>query len=122
MIAGTVNARREAKISLTLKGPGGTTATVEAVIDTGYTGFLVVSSALAQQLGLLLASANQARLADGSIRVFDTYSAEVEWDGQLRPIPVSTLGDEALIGMRLLDGYRLTVDVTPGGTAKVTKL
>lgn len=41
-------------------------------------------------------------LADGSVRHFDVYAAEVEWDGAWRPVLVSALGDEVLLGMRLL--------------------
>lgn len=122
MIFGTVNTRREATLSLTLTGPTGMTATVTAVIDTGYSGFLVLPAAVVQQLGLARVSAGRAKLADGTVRVYDTYSADIDWGGQKRTIPVSTLGEEALAGMRLLEGYRLTVEVTPGGAVELSPI
>ena len=52
MIEGTVNAAREAVVRLTLQGPTGQEREVEAVIDTGYSGFLTTSLALVSELGL----------------------------------------------------------------------
>ena len=40
MIHGVVNAAYEAVIPLTVQGPAGQTRDIEAVIDTGFTGFL----------------------------------------------------------------------------------
>lgn len=122
MITGTVNGRREATIPLTLWGPNGATATVVAVIDTGYSGFLILPTDVVQQLSLVSKSAGRATLADGSVRVHDTYAADLEWDGQMLAIPVSTIGPDVLAGMRLLEGHRLTVDVSPGGAVEIVPL
>ena len=46
MIQGAVNDAYEAVISLTVQGPSGQATEVEAVIDTGFTGFLSLPSAL----------------------------------------------------------------------------
>ena len=42
VIEGTVNSSYEAVISIPLRGPGGQAREIEAVIDTGYSGFLVL--------------------------------------------------------------------------------
>ena len=98
MIArGTVNARREAVLRLRLRGPTGAEAELDAVIDTGYSGFLTLSAAVAAALGLERGMGGQATLADGSTRRFDTFAAELQWGGGWRGVVVSALGNEVLV-------------------------
>ena len=52
MIAGTVNAAREARIPLTLRAPLGTTHEIDALIDTGFDGFLTLPPSVIVALGL----------------------------------------------------------------------
>jgi predicted aspartyl protease len=52
MIKGRVNAHREALVSLPLRGAQGEEHAIEAVIDTGYNGFLTLPPALIEQMGL----------------------------------------------------------------------
>ena len=42
MIEGAVNDAYEAVVALSLQGPEGQTQEIEAVIDTGYSGFLTL--------------------------------------------------------------------------------
>jgi len=95
---------------------------VEAVVDSGFTGSLTLPAATVTALGLARQSGGSATLADGSSRPFDIYAAEVEWDGVWRAILVSAIGAQALLGMRLLDGHTLRVDVVPGGIVQITPL
>lgn len=122
MIRGRVTPRLEARIRLTIIGPTGARLEVDAVIDTGFTGSLVLPEAIVVALGLLRRSGGTATLADGSTCNYDNFGAEVEWDGRTRGVVVSAVGKEALAGMVLLAGYRLTVDVEEGGTVDVTPL
>ena len=52
MITGSVNARREAIIQLGVLGPDGQRQTVDAVIDTGFNGFLTLPEQAVAALGL----------------------------------------------------------------------
>ena len=52
MIEGVVNAAYEPVVTLAIHGPSGQASEIEAVIDTGFTGFLTLTPALAQELGL----------------------------------------------------------------------
>lgn len=119
---GTVNARREAVLRLRLRGPTGTEAELDAVIDTGYSGLLTLPAAVAAALGLERGMGGRATLADGSVRRFDTFAAELEWGGGWRNVVVSALGDEVLVGMKLLAGYQLRVEIVPAGAVEVTEL
>ena len=86
MILGAVNEAYEAVISLTVQGPSGQTREVEAVIDTGFTGFLSLPSALVTELGLPFLTNETAMLADGSLVRFSVHDAMALWDGQPRRV------------------------------------
>jgi hypothetical protein len=58
---------------------------------------------------------DRTTLGDGSETVFDVYNAEILWNGQLRAIEVDAAETEPLLGMGLLQGYRLQVDTVEGG-------
>ena len=60
-------------------------------------------------------------LADGSTVFLGVYEATVEWDGHLRHIPVHMEGG-ALLGMSLLYGSRLVIDVVDGGAVTIDAL
>ncbi len=107
---------------LRVSGPGGVEAAVDAIVDSGFTSSLTLPATMVSTLGLARQSGGTAMLADGSVRQFDICAAEVEWNGVWRAVLVSTVGNEPLLGMRLLAGHRLLIDVIPGGTVVITPL
>jgi len=122
MITGVVNANREATIRLVVTGPSGQQLDTEAIIDTGFTGFLTLPPASIAVLGLSWLSRQPGILADGSVDVFDVYVATVTWDGQPRPVEVEAADTEPLVGMSLLDRHSLRIDVLSGGAVTITAL
>lgn len=119
MIQGAVNARHEAVVRLRVRGPGGVESDIDTVVDTGFTGSLTLPPTPISALGLIRLSGGSRVLADGSTRSFDLYGAEVAWGSGWRPVLASAVGHEALIGMRLIAGHSLRVDVMPGGMVAV---
>jgi predicted aspartyl protease len=73
-------------------------------------------------LALVPLSGGSAQLADGTMRRFDTFEAEIEWNGAWRGVVASVLGSEALLGMALLSGLQLRVEVVPGGAVEIGPL
>ena len=122
MISGVVNARHEAVVRLRVRGPGGLELDLDTLIDSGFTASLNLPATTVAALGLARQSGGGAVLADGSVRQFDIFAAEVEWDSVWRPVLVSAVGAEALVGMRLLAGHELRVAVVPGGAVQITPL
>ena len=122
MIRGSVNARHEAVLTFRLRGPSGITLGVDAVLDTGFTASLTLPAATVAALGLVRQSGGRARLADGTLRQFDIFAAELEWDGSWRPVLVSTVGGDVLVGMRLLAGHEVRIAVAPGGVVEIIPL
>jgi clan AA aspartic protease len=122
MIIGHINAYREAVISLSVEGSGGLRRDINAVVDTGFNGYLTLPAALIQELGLVWRRRGRAMLADGSDSVFDIYEAAVTWDGTSRRIAVDEVECDPLVGMSLLYGFELTVQVADGGQVVIRSL
>lgn len=114
MIEGVVNAAREAVILLTVNGPAGQRE-IEAIVDTGFGGFLTLPPELVAGLGLGFEGIGRATLGDGSEITFPYYDVSVLWEGQ----PKLGLADAAdttpLVGMSLLANHSLYVEVEDGG-------
>lgn len=115
MIQGAVNAAYEAVITLSVQGPEGQAQEVDAVVDTGFTGFLTLPPALITELDLPFETTGHATLADGSEVSFDTYRVTVLWEGQLRYVLADAGNTTPLVGMSLLDMHDLSIRVRNGG-------
>jgi clan AA aspartic protease len=122
MIRGIVNSNREAIIRLLVRGPAGQRRRIKAVIDTGFTGRLSLPPALIVLLRLPWWRRGRAILADGNETFFDIYEGTVVWDRRRRLIPVYEADSEPLVGMALLEGYELKVQVRKRGTVAIQRL
>jgi clan AA aspartic protease len=122
MIYGVVNLRREATLSLVVGNSNGQRQVIDTVVDTGFSGFLSLPSAIITSLNLPWSASDIVTLGDGSETLFDLYTATVIWDGQYREIYIAESETEPLLGMSLLYGYRLQVDTIEGGTVKIEEL
>ena len=119
MITGRVNAYREAVILLDVLGPTGQTHQVEAVIDTGFDGWLTLPESVITSLGLTWRRRGRAMLADGNDTLFDIYDARVIWDSAPRRVAVDAVDCDPLVGMALLNGYELNIQVIDGGPVTI---
>ena len=115
MIHGVVNAAYEAVVTLPLQSPKGRTRDIDAVIDTGYSGFLTLPPRLVDELGLPFAYMGQAFLANDSVVDFDVHDVTLLWDGQPRRIKADATGSTPLVGMAMLDRHNLDIEVVNGG-------
>lgn len=122
MMQGVVNLRREAKLTIVVGSSNQQLQAIETVIDTGFTGFLSLPSAIITTLNLPWSASDIVTLGDGSETLFDLYTAVVIWDGQYRDIYIAESETEPLLGMAMLYGYRLQVDAVEGGTVKIETL
>jgi predicted aspartyl protease len=61
-------------------------------------------------------------LADGSECLFDVFDAEVDWDGEVRRVLIDEADTDPLVGMSLLSGYELNVEVCPQGKVEIAPL
>jgi clan AA aspartic protease len=122
MISGVVNADLEATTRLKVQGPGNASRETEAVIDTGFSGFLTLPPGVIGALGLPWLCRQEGILADGSIHVFDVYVGTIVWDGRPWQVEIEAADAQPLIGMALMHGYELRVQVITGGDVAIAAI
>ena len=109
-------------IPLSVCGADGKVYLQDAIVDTGFDGWLSLPPDLITQLGLSWKRRGRAILGDGSECIFNVYEAVVIWDGDPLTIPVDEADSDPLIGMSLMEGYQLTVQVFEGGLVELSKV
>ncbi len=122
MIVGSVDERRNLLIPLTVKGFNSEELVVQAILDTGFSDWLSLTNKQIEALGLLPSGVAESELADGSIVPVTLYTAIVVWEGIERLIEVVGGDVDPLMGVKLLDGYRLTADFKDNGMIHLSHL
>jgi clan AA aspartic protease len=95
---------------------------IDAVVDTGFDGWLTLPAELVTRLSLTWRRRGSALLADGNEILFDVHDGAVIWDGRTRRIPVDVAETAPLLGMGMLQAHRLVMDVERRGAVKITRL
>jgi clan AA aspartic protease len=121
MMQGYVNTGYEAVISLVVKH-NNRLKSINAVIDTGFTGFLSLPQSIIDELELPWSYSDFATLGGGSETLFDVHDTTIIWDGQFREIEINSADTDPLLGMKMLRGFRLQVDTVQGGIVTIEAL
>ena len=119
MIRGIVNERLEPTVVVEVLNVDGDSRTVEAVLDTGFSGHLTLSQDLIESLGLDYYAQIQMVLADGEDTKVYSYEGFVNWFGQTQRAVILASEGVPLLGMSLLDGCKITMRVRAGGEALI---
>jgi clan AA aspartic protease len=122
VLTGTVNSSYEAVVRLRVRGPNGRDLEAEAIIDTGFTGSLTLPRDVVNRLDLRFQGHERGVLADGSEGFFEIYEALVLWNGRFRPVSVDVVDTTPLLGMSLLRGSELAIQVVEGGEVVIQEL
>jgi clan AA aspartic protease len=122
MMSGYVNTNREAIIQIAIVGSNKRLKSLRAIIDTGFSGDLTLPRDLINELGFTLIGSQRVILGDGSTRYFDMCIGTIIWDGQMRQVEVNSAETGSLVGMGLLEEYKLEMEGRPGGEVKITQL
>src|SRR5206468_11972725 len=100
-------------------GRDGRRQPIQAIIDTGFSGFLTLPPALVASLGLTWLGREPGVLADGREELFDVYRATILWDDQPRTLEVEAADTMPLLGMGLLHGNEVNMCVVAGGEVTI---
>jgi clan AA aspartic protease len=122
MMQGIVDQNCEPIIRLLVGNADSQRQTIDAVIDTGFTGFLTLPFSVLTDLNLRAYRREEGILGDGSTCIFDVYRGFILWDGELRRIDINESDTEPLVGMSLLYGYRMQLDAIEGGIVTIQAL
>jgi clan AA aspartic protease len=109
---GRVDGAGRALVRLGVKPSATATAVeIEAWVDTGFTGELVLPQERIAALSLPVSAVVRVELGDGSETMLHTYTCLIEWFAQVKQIEViANAGQFPLLGVGLLRGCTLTVD------------
>ncbi|MDJ1174322.1 hypothetical protein [Roseofilum capinflatum] len=121
MMQGRVNQGCEAMLAIAVRN-NQTTQRVDAVIDTGFSGFLTLPADMISTLALSWEGRDMATLGDGTFCTFEVYLGLVIWDGQYREVYINESETIPLIGMQLLRGYDLRIQAIEGGLVMIEAL
>jgi clan AA aspartic protease len=122
MIEGMVSFRRDAVVEVTVSGSASQAERVACVVDTGYDGALTLPEAITAKLGLEPAGVGRSVLGDGKTVSYPMYEAFVTWDGAPRRVVVDAAETEPLLGMALMEGFEVCIEVVAGGRVRIARL
>lgn len=103
-------------------GLGRRKETIEAVIDTGFNGYLTLPGHLINRLELQMAGNRRATLGDGNAVVLDAYFAKVSWQRGEKEVLVLQADGGPLVGMSLLYGSRVVLEAMDDGVVTIEPL
>lgn len=95
---------------------------VDFVVDTGFNDFLTLPLAAVTAMNMDFYSTTRIRLADGRDALIPVYLAQINWDGQVKMVPVLATGVKPLLGRALLQGFRLVVEFVPDGKVRIESI
>jgi len=85
-----------------------------AVIDTGFSGGLVLPLVTAVDIGLTKVGASTVTLADGSVQIVPTFLSKVKIGSLTQDATTLIMGSEVLVGMELLTNFRFCMSPLTG--------
>lgn len=104
------DARKHPKIKLTVVGAR-KSSLLEAILDTGFDGYLSLPITIAVTLGIELTAIVPVEYADGRRSQELVFSVKMDFDGKKVIVPATlTAGAEALAGTALLARYELQIN------------
>jgi clan AA aspartic protease len=121
VIQGTRNPNREAIVSIAIRNDNSGEVTTEAVVDTGFNGYISLTREVIERLQLSPFSTAERLLADGTRAVTNLYIARIVWHGRELIVAAEDVEDTCLIGMELLLDNLATFDVRNGGPVTITQ-
>ena len=116
---GWMNQNCEAMLPIVVGHGNTSNRMVEALIDTGFTGFLSLPLSMIGSMELPWIFSDSVTLGDGSEVTFQMYRATVIWDGQLKVVDVAASESEPLLGMSLLYGFKLQIEAVERGPVTI---
>jgi clan AA aspartic protease len=97
-------------VTIRVEGPYGAER-LDALVDTGFDGFLSLPQSVIFRLGLKRAGSILVQSANGSVSSGDSYVASVGWlAGPRQCISIVSSIEMTSIGTRLLDGSLVELD------------
>ena len=122
MISGRVADTRKPFVPVTVLDRHSNPHSIQFILDTGFTGELLLPSRYMNRLGLSTAEWIDARPATGDFTRVPYAEATVVWQGTRRRAQILQLDSEPLLGMEFLWNHRITIDAVVDGAVNIIPL
>ena len=122
MIKGKVDARRQAWVQVEIRDEDGRVQSVDAVVDTGFTGYLILPSEIIGGMALRQGPQTHVTLAVGVRGRLNTWRGYALWHDQPRLIQILEARGTPLLGMRMLEDSQLTIQARANGDVLIERL
>ena len=110
-------------LHLLLRVPIGAQSSAESVgefvIDTGFTGDLMMPTDEVLLLNLPFDEDSVNTLANGQMIMLQRYDAVIRWEGEEKAVKVIAGGERRLLGTRLLAGYDVLAQFVENGVVQI---
>lgn len=121
MITGHVS-NLQAVVSVTIHLPHQPHLALDFVVDTGFTGYLMLPLPAVSALNLPFLEDVRANLADDQEVLLPVYGATIDWYGEARNVRVLAGGRRPLLGTAIILGHNLEVDFVDGGKVTIGRI
>jgi clan AA aspartic protease len=105
----------EAIVPLHFVSSDGHVIEFKVIVDTGFSGFLALPLSAILALHRPRTTEETVDLADGSTVTVPGFRLEIIWAGKKRRVMAYGMDGRPLIGMKLLRGHLVTMEVMPDG-------
>ena len=121
MITGKVTTNLESVIELEAIGYN-QQEKIACIIDTGFSGYLALPSNLINRLKLPKVDDQEVILADGTTASMEKYLVKILWHGEERSVSALRADGGPIVGMFLLHGSCVMLDVVEDGNVQIDAL
>ena len=98
-----------------MAGPNGAAISYDALLDTGFNAVVSIGERDVEELDLRFLGEHTMVLADGTECDSAVFAGLVHFAGEWREVPIIVSGDDAMVGLQLIYGARLMLDVVLDG-------
>ena len=121
-IRGQIDSDLEVRVPLQIAGNDGRFWSTEAVIDTGFNGFLTLPRDLVDSLGFRRRRRTNVLLANRVQASLNVWLAQVLWHERIRTVHILESEGVPFFGTRLLAGSQMTAQFRSGGEVLIEEL
>ena len=122
MVIGRIGADLRPMIPIVVQGANGQEKKIPVLLSTGFGEALLLPPAEVAALGLPQMGVRTAMFPDGSRIEATIHPARILLAGESQDVDILAGGWEARMGLKLLQGYRISMRFTEGETVRVERL
>lgn len=122
MVIGRIGADLRPMVPIVVQGANGQEAKIPVLLSTGFSEALLLTAAEVAALGLPQTGARTVTFPDGSRIEATIHSAKILLAGEAQDVEVLAGGIQARMGLKLLEGYRISMRFVEGGAVTVERL